>query len=327
MGKGGVLVTGSSGFIGGHLVERLLEENYKVYVLDSQPHKKKREQLISLQVDITDKAQLEKSCQDLCGQVEVVVHLAAVGNQPSISEELYQIVNVDGTINVFKMTHTLACPYFIFASSVDAVGPVSKDRLPLNEFAACHPINPYGRSKLEAERKILELSSKLNIKACILRFGNVYGIDSLSFIRYIADALKKRDMYFLTLTQNVNMWHPVFVDDLIDAITRVIKKKHFYNQVYYITGHEQPTNGYLMEIIAKELDYTLEEFRMNFQERVTFLFRQMLSSLIRGSLAKRKLYKVYSNHKAVSEIDFAPTVSLEEGIPKVICWAKEQNIL
>jgi len=327
VGKGGVLVTGGSGFIGGHLIERLLEEDYKVYALDSQPHNNKRGKLISLQIDIADKTQLEKLCKDLYEQVEVVVHLAAVGNQPGISEKLYQTVNVDGTINVFKMTHTLACPYFMFASSVDAVGPVPKDCLPLNELATCHPINPYGRSKLEAERKILELSSKLNIKACILRFGNVYGINSLSFIKYIADALKKRDMYFLTLTHDINMWHPVFVDDLIDAITRVIKKEHFYNQVYYITGHEQPTNGYLTEIIAKELGYTLEEFRTNLQGRVTFLFRQMLSFLIRGSLAKRKLYKVYSNHKAVSEIDFAPTVSLEEGIPKVISWAKEQNIL
>lgn len=329
--KEGVLITGGSGFIGTHLIKRLLREGLDVYALDNRPFQGKlssQNGLSQLQADITNDSWLDQIGNKLEKRVRFVVHLAALGNQPDISEGFYQKVNVNGTINVFKMTHNICCPYFIFASSVDAAGPCEKNRIPINESFECRPVSLYGKSKLEGEKKIMSLAQELSIQFSILRFGNVYGENNLSFIKYIADALKTRNLYFLNRTEGIHMWHPVFIDDVLDCIVNIMKKELFYNQVYFLTGDEMPKNQHLIEIISRELGYSLEEISLrSCKEKIFFRLRQLVSTLTKGPLENRSIFKAYSNQKAAKELGFSPHTSLKEGIPRVVKWAQKQELI
>ncbi len=326
----GVLITGGLGFIAGHLIKQLLSEGFTVYAMDNQPFKNGEpcsKNLIGLRADISDESSLNKVAPGLKNKVGFVIHLAAMGNRFAAGEDLYQKVNIEGTKNVFRMTHNIGCEKFIFASSVDAVGPCEEYCVPVGESFNLRPIDLYGRSKRDSEMDIAELAETLPVKYTILRFGNVYGENNLSFIKFIADALATRNLFFLNQTKDVRMWHPVFIDDLVDAIVMVVQKEHFNNQIYHLTGNEQPTNKYLTEVVAGSLGYSLDKFSMSRKESSVFLIRRLLSYLLKGPLSYRRISKAYSNSKIKNELGFSPSVSLKDGVPRVIRWAMEQDAL
>jgi UDP-glucose 4-epimerase len=173
------LVTGGAGFIGSHLVDRLVGTGYGVRVVDDLSTgslENIRGHLSSGLVEFVEGDVRDVSVVEKCMKgVGVVFHLAAVTSVPFSVEhpKVTFDVNVEGTVNLLRSCSNGKSCRFVFASSCAVYGePVF---LPVTEEHPTDPISPYAESKLEAEKFCLGFCEKRFCDAAVLRFFNVYG--------------------------------------------------------------------------------------------------------------------------------------------------------
>ncbi len=167
------LVTGGAGFIGSHLVDRLISLNHHVRVIDNLSSGK-RENLPSgaefLEGDIRDPAAVERAFQGAAG----CFHLAAIASvQRSIEAPRdTSDVNLLGTATIFEAACRAGVPV-VYASSAATYG--ANENVPLPETALPQPLSPYASDKLSNEFQARALGASRHLPSFGLRFFNVYG--------------------------------------------------------------------------------------------------------------------------------------------------------
>ena len=169
------LVTGGGGFIGHHLVRRLLADGYDVRVLDNFSTGL-RERLEGLEVGLVegDLRSYERAHAAVRG-TDVVFHLGALPSVPrSVQDPLTTgAVNVEGTLNVLLAARDEGVRRVIFASSSSVYG--ANPVLPKTESDQPLPISPYGVSKLSAEHYCRTFTTVYGLETVSLRLFNVFG--------------------------------------------------------------------------------------------------------------------------------------------------------
>jgi UDP-glucose 4-epimerase len=171
-----ILVTGGAGFIGSHLVEKLLLAGDRVRVLDDLSTGKRENlphhnALEFVEGDIRD-AGLVSRCME---GMDAVVHLAAVASvQASIDDPIRtHQVNFDGTLNLLEASHRYGVKRFLYACSAAVYGDTAS--IPVSEDIAPNPLSPYAVDKLTGEYYLLHYHRKYNLAATSFRFFNIYG--------------------------------------------------------------------------------------------------------------------------------------------------------
>ena len=179
-----VVVTGGAGFIGSHVVDRLLETEHRVVVLDNFSTGKRANlarwldhpalHVVPCDVAHGIFAALEPITREH-GAIERVVHLAAqVSVVQSLANPLQDMaVNYGGTLHVLEYARARAVKKVVLASSAAVYGDVAA--LPVAEDAPCRPVSPYGAHKLASERALDCYAAVHRVPAVALRFFNVYG--------------------------------------------------------------------------------------------------------------------------------------------------------
>jgi len=223
-----VLVTGATGFIGGHLVPALLARDWNVSCLARTTSRKPAEferQVQWIIGDLLDRESLIKATKG----VDAVIHLAGVikASNPAT----FTRVNVAGTRKLLEalLSSESSSPTFILISSQAAQGP-SPSRLPLPEGALPRPISRYGWSKLQAEEVVRGYKDQL--RWVTLRPCTVYGPgdrESLAFF--------KMAKYHLN---PIIGWHSVYINlvyvtDLVNVIIRVLEGDNIKGEVFNVT--------------------------------------------------------------------------------------------
>jgi len=179
------LVTGGAGFIGSHLVDALLRDQYRVTVLDNfDPFYDRSVKLANIAAHQTSRAWrlVEGDIRDphvvdsVPGDVDVVVHLAAAaGVRPSIADPVrYQEINVAGTQNLLEMARRRGIRHFVFASSSSVYG-VNPNVPWSEEDHVLRPISPYASTKISGELLGHVYAHLHGIRFLALRFFTVYG--------------------------------------------------------------------------------------------------------------------------------------------------------
>jgi UDP-glucose 4-epimerase len=173
------LVTGGAGFIGSHLVDRLVAEGYHVKVIDDLSTGQLANiaghvgagRVDFLQGDVRDPALVKRAVEG----VGVVAHLAALTSVPFSMKnpDLVYDVNVSGSLNLIFAAAEAHVDRFVFASSCAVFGDTTI--LPVAESAEFKPISPYAESKLAIERCLRGLAIRGALDSVILRFFNVFG--------------------------------------------------------------------------------------------------------------------------------------------------------
>jgi len=173
------LVTGGVGFIGSHIVDRLVEEGFEVRILDDlssgrlenlRRHlKEKRVHIVK--GDVRDREAVNGVVED----IDVVFHEAAlVGVPQSVKNPLLaNDVNVNGTLNLLEASVKHNVKRFILASSAAIYG--EQGALPIKEEVVPHPSSPYAVSKLAAEHYSRVYHGTYGLETVVFRYFNVYG--------------------------------------------------------------------------------------------------------------------------------------------------------
>lgn len=175
-----ILVTGGAGFIGSHLVPRLLKKGDSVVVLDNLSSGK-TENLSAIRGhprfsfqrgDVRDMSAVHEALRG----VDAVVHLAAlIDVSASVADPLAtHEVNVTGTLNLLQQSAQSKVKRFVFASSTAVYGDVKT--LPVTEDTVLKPISPYAASKAAGEAYCSAFAGCYGLSTVALRFFNVYGL-------------------------------------------------------------------------------------------------------------------------------------------------------
>jgi len=172
------LVTGGAGFIGSHIVEELIKQEYKVKVFDSLVKGKKssiqylidKNKVEFIEGDLRDRDSVDKAMKN----VDYVFHTAGIHIARSMEspDECIE-VNIKGSYNIFKSACDHNVKRIIFSSSSSVYG--DPDKLPMSEKNEIKPTEPYGASKWMSEKLLEYLGKKHGIEYNILRYFNVYG--------------------------------------------------------------------------------------------------------------------------------------------------------
>lgn len=177
------LVTGGAGFIGSHIVEKLLAEGHSVVILDNFSSGKEENLLFTVRYPlfssryslISGDIRNYATCLKACREVDVIFHQAALRSVPKSLTDPYQYndVNINGTLTVLEAAKECSVKRVVFASSSSVYG--STDKFPQGEFDNPNPISPYALSKLAGEHYCKIFTEHFGVETVCLRYFNVYG--------------------------------------------------------------------------------------------------------------------------------------------------------
>jgi nucleoside-diphosphate-sugar epimerase len=306
-----VLVTGGAGFIGSHLVDRLLSEDFEVTVLDdfsagrveNISHHKNMREFHLVMGDIMDSGIVNKVVEG----VDVVFHEAALVDVAHSVENpaLFNEVNVAGTINLLKACLDSHVKRFIFASSAAVYGcsePAKKreDMLP-------EPISPYGVSKLAAESHVQVFNDLYGLETVCLRYFNVYGprqgfasTYSGVITAFTSRLLKGQSPIIHGDGKQIRDF--VHVDDVVSANMLALESKNAVGEVFNIASGTAVSVCELAKIL-RQITNT---------ERLKPIFTEPRAGDIKHCSADIS--------KAEELLDFYPKIRLDDGLSRLVKW-------
>ena len=319
------VVTGASGFVGSHLVDRLLAEGHQVKcILRSTSSKRwlENKPVEIFDCGLTDKAKLKEVLKD----ADYLFHIAGVVK--SKSKEGYYNGNVETTralLDVLCEVNT-KIKRVVISSSMTACGP-SLDGNPCTEKTSEHPITTYGRSKLEQERVAKSYMDRLPIT--ILRLHAVYGARDTE----IYQVFKTYKMGLMTLVGfNEKKLNLIHVDDVVNGLYLAAINEKAKGQIYFLASEEIYTWPKVSEAISKAfgkkaLTIRFPHFLVYTVAAVAQFFAMFSSKAATFNLEKARDFVqenwTCSVSKAVSELGYRQKVSLEDGIKRSINWYRE----
>ncbi|MFA5275819.1 MAG: SDR family oxidoreductase [Candidatus Omnitrophota bacterium] len=305
------LVTGGAGFIGSHIVQRLVRDNHKVKVLDNFSSVK-----MSNLEGIINKIELIKgdicsfdNCDKAASGVDFVLHQAALRSVPKSMADpaIYNEVNISGTLNMLEACRKNGVKRFVFASSSSVYGEVKK--FPEKESFSPHPISPYALTKLTGEYYCNIFALYYGVETVSLRYFNVFGP------RQALD-----DEYAVVIPKFIHcMLHdkpvPVygngrqsrdftFVDNVVNANILAASAKALGGKVFNIASGKNYTILDLIRFLNKILKKNIApEF---FDERKGDVFKTL------ADISNAKRY-----------LGFSPQVNFVKGLEKTVEYFKQ----
>jgi UDP-glucose 4-epimerase len=238
-----VLVTGGAGFIGGHVVERLVGEGLEVRVLDnlssgSLDNLAHHKDNSKVEVVIGDLKRMEDVVRAIEG-ADVVFHFAA---NPEVrvsttNPEIHFNENVVATFNLLEAMRRRDVREIVFASSSSVYG--EPDEIPVGEEAPMRPFSVYGASKAACESLIHAYSKLYGIKAVVLRYANVVGPRLKHGVVYdFVVKLRRNPSELEVLGDGKQVRSYVYVEDAVEATMIAWRKSGNYFEVYNVASED-----------------------------------------------------------------------------------------
>ena len=325
-----ILVTGATGFLGGRIIYKLLEEEHQVVgmVRSTSNTEGLPKEVEIKEADLFDIASLE----DAVKGVDVVIHLAAYFNFYPSDEELMFRVNVEGTKNLMDACVGTEVERFIYCSTAETMGGIRYP--PATEDTEMRPDFSYGESKILAEQAIREITTDTELAHIILRPTGVMGEGDLYVMYEVVQELYNGKVFALPRDLSAQfMW--THIDDVVSGFVCSLTSMAAVNNTIILCPDESMSWEEFVEFATTELGVKpprlrvprfLAKFGMAIlspfknRKKMTFFWHPK-------SVDMMHTQRVYSNDKAKRLLGWSPEVTMVEGFRRAIKWYFEQGLL
>jgi len=327
MGGKKVLITGASGFIGGHLIRRnLLEGNIvRVLVLPDDPERNK---LSGLDIEIMEGniCQLD-SVINACQGMDIVFHCAAVVSDFA-PQELFDKVNIEGMENMLKAATKARVSRFVEISTNDVFG-VKEDVIIDESFPLEKWGEPYPDTKIEAEKLAWRYHKEQGLPVTMVYPCWVYGEGDRTFVPLTADAIRTGGMIYWR--DQTYVW-PTYVENLVDLLMIISEHPNAVGNGFLVHDGEMDTFQNFCTKIATEIGAKAPTMRIPYgmakalAKSMEFIWR-LLKKKTRPLLTTYTVTNLgsklqFSIEKAKLKVGWVPKVSYEEGFRRTMEWLK-----
>ncbi|MFZ0454151.1 MAG: NAD-dependent epimerase/dehydratase family protein [Ignavibacteriaceae bacterium] len=323
-----VLVTGGTGFTGSALVLRLVNLGHSVKTLDYKEGIRVQ-QLKDAGVDviigsITDKDLVDKITEN----VDFVFHVAAAFRELDVPSEHYYNVNVNGTRNVFDAAKKHSVKKVVYCSTQGVHGHISNP--PGNENSPIAPEDYYQQTKYEGELVAQEFM-KGGMKVTIIRPTAIYGPGDPERFYMIFKRVKNGS--FPMFGKGETFYHPVYIDNLVDAFILSMDLEKGNGQTYIIADEEYLPIKELVKRVGKAMN-----------REVKIKFYPILPLVVAGHVVEKvckpfgiappifprrvdwfRQVRAFSIDKAKRELGYIPKVGIDEGLRNTAEWYEKMG--
>lgn len=302
-----ILVTGASGYIGSLIAKDFLHLGFEVLGLDVRPPQGARIDSSNyrfLEADVTRSETFPESVRT----ASVLVHCAALVHRRSadLSRSIYFRVNHEGTRNILLALDPTHLRRVVFLSTVSVYGQSKPGRI-IEESTLPFPMDPYGESKLAAEKEVQSFCQKRRIPFTVFRLAPVYGAGFLLNIEKRVYLPKQVAFYKIgDGTQRISM---CAVSNVVDAVSQSLKAGGGLDGVFNLKDGEDYS---INEIIA-----VMRRINKHFHRPVLKIPRVLLESFMPGDLGRkagREGHLVYQLSKIAVSAVYSGEKLLNAGI-------------
>ncbi len=324
-----IFVTGGTGFTGAALVSRLLDDGHSVSVLDNKPGlilDELRGRGVAVTIgSVTDQTSVATGVAG----AEVVMHLAAAFRETEAPDSLYKSVNVVGTRIVVEESVTAGVKKFVYCSTQGVHGHIENP--PGDEESPIAPADYYQQTKYEGELEVRKHAGHMEIT--ILRPTAIYGPgDPERFWMIYKRANKGR---FLMFGGGGTFYHPVYIDNLVDAFLLAMQPGVGKGEDYIIADEHYYSIKELVARVGKALE-----------KEVSIPNFPIVPLIIAGHICEKvckpfgisppifprrvdwfRQVRAFKIDKARRDLAYSPKVGIDEGLRRTGEWYKEKGYL
>jgi nucleoside-diphosphate-sugar epimerase len=326
-----ILVTGATGFIGGHIIRTCInnKDNVAAFVLPGDPGE---QELVSLGVevvhgDMRDYASVEKACSGR----DVIFHCAAVATDWA-PKEMFNDVTVGGMENICRAALKAGVKRFIDISTSDVFGNrediVMDESLPLSPWG-----EPYPDSKIKAEKIAWRYHREHGLPVSMVYPLWVYGPGDKTFVPLLADAIIKKEMIFWA--RGAIVW-PTYIENLMDLLMLLSKDDQAVGNGYIVHDGESTTLEEFCAGIAHALNVPEVKTRIPYfaamtaaviMEMIWRIFKIKTRPLLTTYAVKNLGSKFrFSMEKVTHELEWQPKITYTEGFSRTMAWLKTLDL-
>lgn len=323
------LVTGASGFVGGHLVRHLISCGIHVRALVRRKESAATLEALGAEVLIGDLESKESLSAAVAG-VSGVYHIAAIFRVAGVPDEVYTRVNVEGTRHLLECAIAANVKRFIHCSTIGVLGDVGNR--PADENTPYSPGDIYQESKVAGEKLVLEYFSRGSIQGVVIRPAMVYGpgdMRMLKLFKMIANGT------FFYVGNGKELVHFIDVRDLVRAFHSAMNHAELNAETYIIAGAQAIELKNAVKMIAEIMGVPVPKIHLPVKPL------QWLGSIceaickplgIEPPIFRRRVdfftkSRSFATMKASNDLGFKPAKNLEEELRDSIEWYIEHGYI
>jgi nucleoside-diphosphate-sugar epimerase len=323
-----ILVTGATGFTGGHLCRKLVEQGHHVvaFVRSMQRAASLSKTGIECrEVAITDR---EEVFRNFTG-IAKVFHIAAAYRAEHTDRQEFFRVNVEATRNLLDAAKENGVDRFVHCSTVGVQGRI--DDPPADEAYRFMPGDHYQQSKLDGELLACDYFAK-GLPGAVVRPVGIYGPGDTRFLKLFKPINKG---YFVMIGSGRSLYHMTYIDDLVQGFLLAGSHPNAIGEVFTIGGETYTTLAELVNCIADELGKPKPWLKVPYYPvYAASVACEKLCSLIniQPPLYPRRveffhLDRAFSIEKAKKMMGYRPAFSLKEGLSRTAAWYREMGLI
>lgn len=325
-----ILVTGATGFTGGHLARRLVKEGHLVRALVRSPQKGKELAELGIELvkgDLTDPASLRAATAG----IDTIYHIAATFREESITEEQMWAINRDGVKHMLDAAVDAGTvTRFVHCSTIGVHGDI-KDP-PANEETPYGPGDYYQESKTAGEKVAIAYMEAGKLPISIFRPGGIYGPGDRRFLKLFKGIKNGR---FVMIGSGEILYQLVYIDDLVDGIILCGTKPEAVGNIYILTGEPALTLNQLVACIAEVTGGKIPKIRLPFMPvyAASYLCELICQPFgIEPPLFRRRVDffrkdRSFTIDKARRELSFQPKVDVRSGVTQTARWYEAEGLM
>jgi dihydroflavonol-4-reductase len=330
-----VVVLGGTGFIGGHLVERLAREGHRVRAASRRGIWPWETPPASVEMTRLDLAcgDCHEALDALLADSSLIFNVTGALQRPGTPDRLYEDLHVQGTLRLLaslgRRPRSGETPRLVHVSTTGVLGPTGP--VPLGEDAPQNPDTIYERTKAEGERRALAARTD-HLQVVVARPGLVYGerdLHLLGLFRAIASGT------FRLIAGGRACWQPVAVEDVVDGLVRMAVAPGVDGEVFHLAGDRSVSLAEFTGAIAAALGTRLRG--PSLPRPLAWVAGALLEAgclplgiappLSRMRVATLTADRRYAIGHAGRRLGWSPEVTLEAGLSAATAWYRARGLL